>query len=231
MPWLVSVRHLCDLQGLFSEIDNLHTVNRIEIQLMSTWHHDVVTSHGNTNMKKDVTDTSNIWLTVYLKMHLKIIVSWCLVPLYVRYTDLDGNYQQGNTKFCTSCFQMTELSSPCIVLNVTQIKYLVNNVFFLYSRPVLAIIGVVPQCAEKTSPSVDTLHYEHLHYIVCVFCLIVLTTSCRHDIVVTVGNHCISGTSGFVSAVCLEVDDSHSTDKRTHKRNHYIDLLHSSTIV
>ena len=31
---LVSVGHLCDLQGLFSEIDNLHTVNPIELQLM-----------------------------------------------------------------------------------------------------------------------------------------------------------------------------------------------------
>ena len=27
---LVSVGHLCDLRVLFSEIDNLHTVNRIE---------------------------------------------------------------------------------------------------------------------------------------------------------------------------------------------------------
>ena len=33
---LVSVGHLCDLQGLFSEIDNLRTVNRIEFQLMLT---------------------------------------------------------------------------------------------------------------------------------------------------------------------------------------------------
>ena len=31
---LVSVGHLCDLQGLFSEIDNLRTVNHIELQLM-----------------------------------------------------------------------------------------------------------------------------------------------------------------------------------------------------
>ena len=34
--FLVSVGHLCDLQGLFSQIDNLRTVNRIELQLMST---------------------------------------------------------------------------------------------------------------------------------------------------------------------------------------------------
>ena len=33
---LASVGHLCDLQGLFSEIKNLRTVNRIELQLMST---------------------------------------------------------------------------------------------------------------------------------------------------------------------------------------------------
>ena len=28
---LVSVGHICDLQGLFSEIDNMRTVNRIEL--------------------------------------------------------------------------------------------------------------------------------------------------------------------------------------------------------
>ena len=33
---LVSVGHLYDLQDLFSEIDNLHTVNRTELQLMLT---------------------------------------------------------------------------------------------------------------------------------------------------------------------------------------------------
>ena len=39
--WLVFGGHLCDLQGLFSEIDNLHTVNRIELQLM------IVISNGD----------------------------------------------------------------------------------------------------------------------------------------------------------------------------------------
>ena len=38
---LVSVGHIYDLQVLFSEIDNLHTVNCIELQL---WH---VSSHGD----------------------------------------------------------------------------------------------------------------------------------------------------------------------------------------
>ena len=33
--YLVSVALLCDLQGLFSQINNLPTVNRIEWQLMS----------------------------------------------------------------------------------------------------------------------------------------------------------------------------------------------------
>ena len=35
MHLLVSAGHLCDLQGLFSEIDNLCRVNRIELQLLS----------------------------------------------------------------------------------------------------------------------------------------------------------------------------------------------------
>ena len=60
---LVSVGHLCDLQGLFWEINNLLTVNRIELQLMSMRHHDVVMSwHCDAtwrrvfaNIKKDVT--------------------------------------------------------------------------------------------------------------------------------------------------------------------------------
>ena len=30
---LVSAGHLCDLQGLFSETDNLRRLNRIELQL------------------------------------------------------------------------------------------------------------------------------------------------------------------------------------------------------
>ena len=33
---VVSIGHLSDLQGLFSEIQNLHTVNCIELQLMLT---------------------------------------------------------------------------------------------------------------------------------------------------------------------------------------------------
>ena len=33
--WLVSAGHLCDLQGLFSETDNLCRVNRNEVQLLS----------------------------------------------------------------------------------------------------------------------------------------------------------------------------------------------------
>ena len=56
---LVSVGHLCDLQGLFSEIHNLRTVNSIELQLMSMWRYDVdiVTSHetGVCKHEKDVT--------------------------------------------------------------------------------------------------------------------------------------------------------------------------------
>ena len=35
MSKLVSVGYLCDLQGLFSEIDNLCTVNCNELQLLS----------------------------------------------------------------------------------------------------------------------------------------------------------------------------------------------------
>ena len=62
----------CNLQGLFSEIDNLCTVNRTELQLMSMWHHDMMshadgclqkwkkTSHRNSVFA----DTSNLWLTV-----------------------------------------------------------------------------------------------------------------------------------------------------------------------
>ena len=38
---LVFVGHLCDLQDLFWDIDNLRTVNRIELQLMSPWRHDI----------------------------------------------------------------------------------------------------------------------------------------------------------------------------------------------
>ena len=84
---LVSVGHPCILHGLFSENDNLSTVNHKELQLMSSWHHDVVMSHRNwclcldavtshgdgcfANMKKDVTDTSNLWLIVYLYFVVK----------------------------------------------------------------------------------------------------------------------------------------------------------------
>ena len=44
---LMSVGHQYDLQGLFSEINNLHRVNCIELQLMSMLRHDVVMSHGD----------------------------------------------------------------------------------------------------------------------------------------------------------------------------------------
>ena len=57
---LVSAGNLCGLQGLFSEIDNLCTMNCFELQLMSMWRQDVVTSHGDgclQTWKKDVTDT------------------------------------------------------------------------------------------------------------------------------------------------------------------------------
>ena len=69
---LVSGGHLCDLQGMFSEINNLLTVNHIELQLMSnviSWHCDVMTLHGDGYLqtwKKDATDATNLWLTVYL---------------------------------------------------------------------------------------------------------------------------------------------------------------------
>ena len=68
---LVSEGHQCNLPGLFSEIDNLRTVNRIELQLM--WHHDV-TSHGDRCLQtwkkmsyrnSVFADTSNFWLAVY----------------------------------------------------------------------------------------------------------------------------------------------------------------------
>ena len=53
---LVSVGHLCILQGLFSEIQNLSTVNRKELQCQcdvmtlhrdGCLHRDVVTSYGD----------------------------------------------------------------------------------------------------------------------------------------------------------------------------------------
>ena len=48
------IGHLCDLQGLFSEIDNQSRVYRKQLQLMSMWCHDVVMLHRDGCLRHEV---------------------------------------------------------------------------------------------------------------------------------------------------------------------------------
>ena len=79
--WFVSVEHLCILQDLFSEIHNLNIVDRkmhcnyFQCGVMTLWHHIETgvcvmmlwccMETGVCKHKKDITDTSNLWLTIY----------------------------------------------------------------------------------------------------------------------------------------------------------------------
>ena len=68
---LVSVGHLCILQGVFSEIDNLSIDSLIAIRSNvneTPWCCDVTWRQVFPNMTKVITDTSNLWLSIYFKI-------------------------------------------------------------------------------------------------------------------------------------------------------------------
>ena len=58
---LMSEGRLCILQGLFSDIQNLSTVYRKELQLMSMWCHDVVMLYRDGYLGPDVV---MLWIRV-----------------------------------------------------------------------------------------------------------------------------------------------------------------------
>ena len=96
-----------------SEIDNVCTVNHIELQLMLTWHHDIVMSHGDSCLQtwqktshrnSASADTSNLWLYVYF---LNICI--CMYLLWKEINCVKASNFQSKTcamnihdvKFCT----------------------------------------------------------------------------------------------------------------------------------